>query len=124
MDDKIIKYEDIGDYENDNSSNVFNKSGDALDIEYAKFEQDRQWNNIRQTLKAVSEMDGDKVGEIQKFKEQFNLPADFELNNDDETFAYIKKRKQEEYILNQKFCKNKSYISKTIRRSSVCCIST
>ena len=105
MDDKIIKYEDLGDYENNNSSNVFNKTGDALDIEYAKFEQDRQWNNIRQTLKAVSEMDGDKVGEIQKFKEQFNLPADFELNNDDETFNYIKKRKREEYILNQNFAK-------------------
>ena len=39
MDDKIIKYEDIGDYENNNSSNVFNKTGDALDIEYQRADE-------------------------------------------------------------------------------------
>ena len=100
MDNKLIKYEDIGNYENNNEPvNTYDKTGDALDLEYAKFNQDKQWNNIRQTLKAVIEMDGDKAGEIQKFKEQFNLPSDFDLKDDDETFEYIKKRKREEYIL-------------------------
>jgi len=106
MDNKLIKYEDIGNYENNNEPvNTYDKTGDALDLEYAKFNQDKQWNNIRQTLKAVIEMDGDKAGEIQKFKEQFNLPSDFDLKDDDETFEYIKKRKREEYILNQNFAK-------------------
>ena len=106
MDNKLIKYEDIGNYENNNEPvNTYDKTGDALDLEYAKFNQDKQWNNIRQTLKAVIEMDGDKAGEIQKFKEQFNLPPDFDLKDDDETFNLIKKRKREEYILNQNFAK-------------------
>ena len=100
MDNKLIRYEDLGNDE-------FNERNDTDNLyrEYAKYKQDRQWDNIRQTLKAVSEIDGDKAGEVQRFKQQFNLPEDFNLTDDDETFNYIKKRKREEYILNQNFAR-------------------
>ena len=104
----IMKYEDLG------NNNFNNEDDDSLDYEYAKFKQDKQWNNIRQTLKAVSEIDGDKAGEIQKFKEQFNLPENFDLKDDDETFQYIKKRKREEYILNQNFARINPILAKQL----------
>ena len=103
-----MKYEDLG------NNNFNNEDDDSLDYEYAKFKQDKQWNNIRQTLKAVSEIDGDKAGEIQKFKEQFNLPENFDLKDDDETFQYIKKRKREEYILNQNFARINPILAKQL----------
>ena len=81
MDSNLIKYEDLGN--NNNNNNFDNEDDDSLFREYAKYKQDRQWNNIRQTLKAVSEINGDKAGEIQRFKEQFNLPEDFDLKDDD-----------------------------------------
>ena len=89
MDSNLIKYEDLG---NNNINNNFNnEDDDSIYYEYARHKQEKQWDNIRQTLKAVSEVEGDKAGEIQKFKEQFNLPEDFDLKDDDETFEYIKK---------------------------------
>jgi len=107
MDSNFIKYEDL-------ENNFNNENDDDLFREYAKYKQNNQWNNIRQTLKAVSELDGDKAGEIQKFKEQFNLPDDFDLKDDDETFEYIKKRKREEYILNQNFARINPVLAKQL----------
>ena len=70
MDSNLIKYEDLG---NNNTNNNFNnEDDDSIYYEYARHKQEQQWNNIRQTLKAVSEINGDKAGEIQRFKEQFN----------------------------------------------------
>ena len=112
MDSNLIKYEDLG---NNNTNNNFNnEDDDSIYYEYARHKQEQQWNNIRQTLKAVSEIEGDKAGEIQKFKEQFNLPEDFDLKDDDETFEYIKKRKREEYILNQNFARINPVLAKQL----------
>jgi hypothetical protein len=112
MNSNLIKYEDLGN--NDDNNNFNNENSDSLFREYAKYKQDKQWNNIRQTLKAVSEIEGDKAGEIQRFKEQFNLPEDFDLKDDDETFEYIKKRKREEYILNQNFARINPVLAKQL----------
>ena len=112
MDSNLIKYEDLG---NNNTNNNFNnENDDSIYYEYARHKQEQQWNNIRQTLKAVSEIEGDKAGEIQRFKEQFNLPEDFDLKDDDETFEYIKKRKREEYILNQNFARINPVLAKQL----------
>ena len=112
MDSNLIKYEDLG---NNNTNNNFNnEDDDSIYYEYARHKQEQQWNNIRQTLKAVSEIEGDKAGEIQRFKEQFNLPEDFDLKDDDETFEYIKKRKREEYILNQNFARINPVLAKQL----------
>ena len=112
MDSNLIKYEDLG---NNNTNNNFNnEDDDSIYYEYVRHKQEQQWNNIRQTLKAVSEIEGDKAGEIQRFKEQFNLPEDFDLKDDDETFEYIKKRKREEYILNQNFARINPVLAKQL----------
>jgi len=112
MNSNLIKYEDLEN--NDDNNNFNNENSDSLFREYAKYKQDKQWDNIRQTLKAVSEINGDKAGEIQRFKEQFNLPEDFDLKDDDETFEYIKKRKREEYILNQNFARINPILAKQL----------
>ena len=112
MDSNLIKYEDLGN--NSTNNNFNNEDDDSIYYEYARHKQEQQWNNIRQTLKAVSEINGDKAGEIQRFKEQFNLPEDFDLKDDDETFEYIKKRKREEYILNQNFARINPVLAKQL----------
>ena len=83
----------------DNNKNFEDENDNSLYFEYAKYEQENQLNKLRETLKAVSQVDGDKAGEIQRFKQQFNLPDDFELEDNEETFQYIRNKQKEDYLL-------------------------
>ena len=89
----------------DNNKNFEDDNDNSLYFEYAKYEQENQLNKLRETLKAVSQVDGDKAGEIQRFKQQFNLPDDFELEDNEETFQYIRNKQKEDYLLQQNFAR-------------------
>jgi len=89
----------------DNNKNFEDENDNSLYFEYAKYEQENQLNKLRETLKAVSQVDGDKAGEIQRFKQQFNLPDDFELEDNEETFQYIRNKQKEDYLLQQNFAR-------------------